>query len=42
MALDEKQRAKAVIQRAALNEIVTTNKLDINPLSPVGHRRRTP
>ena len=35
-ALDEKQRAKAVIQGVALNEIVTTNKVDITPLSPVG------
>jgi len=35
-ALDEKQRAKAVIQGVALNEIVTTNKVDISPLSPVG------
>jgi hypothetical protein len=36
MALDDKQRARAVIQNVALNEIVTTNKVDINPLSPVG------
>ena len=36
MALDSSQRSKAVIQTVALNEIVTTNKLDINPLSPVG------
>jgi hypothetical protein len=36
MALDESQRAKAVIQAVAINEIVTTNKLDISPLSPVG------
>jgi hypothetical protein len=36
LALDDKQRAKAVIQNVALNEIVTTNKVDINPLSPVG------
>ena len=35
-ALDAQQRAKAVIQSVALNEIVTTNKVDINPLSPVG------
>jgi hypothetical protein len=35
-ALDEKQRAKALIQGVALNEIVTTNKVDISPLSPVG------
>jgi hypothetical protein len=36
MALNESQRAKAVIQSVALNEIVTTNKLDITPLAPVG------
>ena len=36
MALDETQRAKAVIQNVALNEIVTTNKVDVTPLSPVG------
>jgi hypothetical protein len=36
MALNETQRAKAVIQSVALNDIVTTNKLDITPLSPVG------
>jgi hypothetical protein len=36
LALDASQRTKAVIQNVALNEIVTTNKLDINPLSPVG------
>jgi hypothetical protein len=36
MALDESQRAKAVIQAVALNEIVTTNKLDISPLTPIG------
>jgi hypothetical protein len=36
MALDEKERAKAVIQGVALNEIVTSNKVDISPLSPVG------
>jgi hypothetical protein len=36
MALDAPQRAKAVIQNVALNEIVTTNKLDISPLSPLG------
>jgi len=36
MALDAKQREKAVINTAALNEIVTTNKLDISPLSPAG------
>src|SRR3954462_427688 len=29
MALDDGQRAKAIIQNVALNEIVTTNKLDI-------------
>jgi hypothetical protein len=36
MALDESQRTRAVIQGVALNEIVTTNKVEINPLSPVG------
>jgi hypothetical protein len=36
MALDERQRGKAIIQNVALNEIVTTNKLEISPLSPVG------
>ena len=36
MALDATQRTKAVINSVAPNEIVTTNKLDINPLSPVG------
>jgi hypothetical protein len=36
MALDGSQRAKAIIQNVALNEIVTTNKLDITPLSPAG------
>ena len=35
-SLDATQRGKAVIQNVALNEIVTTNKLDISPLSPVG------
>ena len=35
-ALDESQRAKAVINTVALNDIVTGNKLDIEPLSPVG------
>jgi len=36
MALNDSQRAKAMIQNVALNEIVTTNKLDISPLSPAG------
>src|SRR5262245_45503531 len=36
MALNDSQRAKAIIQHVALNEIVTTNKLDSSPLSPVG------
>jgi hypothetical protein len=36
MALDGSQRTKAIIQNVALNDIVTTNKLDITPLSPVG------
>jgi hypothetical protein len=36
MALDDTQRSKAIIQNVALNDIVTTNKVDISPLSPVG------
>lgn len=36
MALDESQRRKAIITDVALDEIVTTNKVEINPLSPVG------
>jgi Protein of unknown function (DUF3500) len=36
LALDDTQRAKAVIQNVALNEIVTTNKIEVSPLSPVG------
>lgn len=36
MSLDESQRALAVIQSVAPNEIVTTNKVDVDPLSPVG------
>jgi hypothetical protein len=36
MALDEKQRATAIINATAPNEIVTTNQLDIKPLSPDG------
>jgi hypothetical protein len=36
MALDATQRGKAVINSVALDEIVTTNKLEISPLSPVG------
>ena len=36
MALNDSQRAKAIIQNVTLNEIVTTNKLDISPLSPAG------
>jgi hypothetical protein len=35
-ALDAGQRKTAVINDVALNEIVTTNQLDINPLSPEG------
>jgi hypothetical protein len=35
-ALDASQRAKAIIQMNAPNDIVTNNKVDINPLSPVG------
>jgi hypothetical protein len=36
MALNDSQRMKAIIQNVALNDIVTTNKLEISPLSPVG------
>jgi hypothetical protein len=36
MALDAGQRSQAVINGVAPNEIVTTNKLAISPLSPVG------
>ena len=36
MSFNDAQKTKAIIQRVALDEIVTTNKLDINPLSPVG------
>jgi Protein of unknown function (DUF3500) len=36
MTLNESQRVKAIIQNVALNEIVTTNKLEVSPLSPVG------
>lgn len=36
MALDEKQRGVAIINQTAPREIVTTNQLDINPLSPEG------
>jgi hypothetical protein len=35
-SLDQSQRAKAVIQTAAPNDILTANKIDINPLSPAG------
>jgi hypothetical protein len=35
-ALDATQRKTAVINDVALNEIVTTNQLDINPLTPDG------
>jgi hypothetical protein len=36
MALDATQRTTAIINATAPNEIVTTNKLDIEPLSPAG------
>ena len=36
MALDSTQRTQAVINGVAPNEMVTTNKLAITPLSPVG------
>jgi hypothetical protein len=35
-SLDASQRAKAIIQTNAPNDIVTNNTVDINPLSPVG------
>jgi Spy/CpxP family protein refolding chaperone len=35
-ALDEKQRATAIIKTEALNEIVTTNTPKIDPLNPTG------
>ena len=38
MALDAPQRATATISAVAPNEIVTTNQLDIKPLSPDGIR----
>jgi hypothetical protein len=37
-ALDEGQRKTAIVNAVALNDIVTGNTLDINPLSPVGVR----
>lgn len=36
MALDAGERNTAIINGVAPNEILTTNKLDINPLSPIG------
>ena len=36
MSLDASQRTKAVINNVAPNEILTENKVDINPLAPVG------
>jgi hypothetical protein len=36
MALSEPQRAKAVINTAAPNDIMTRNDVNINPLSPTG------
>jgi hypothetical protein len=36
MALDPAQRTTAVIQNVALNDIVTENKVKVDPLSPVG------
>jgi hypothetical protein len=38
MALDETQRATAMISAVAPNEIVTNNQVDIKPLSPEGIR----
>ena len=36
LALDDGQRAKATINAAAPNDIVTTNAVKVDPLSPVG------
>jgi Protein of unknown function (DUF3500) len=36
MALDAHQRLQATITNVAPNEIVTSNKVDINPLAPLG------
>ena len=36
LALDEGQRAKATVETAAPNDMVTTNKVKVDPLSPVG------
>jgi len=35
-SLDPSQRAKALIQNVAFNDILTGNKLEVSPLSPVG------
>ena len=35
-ALDASQRAKAIVQNVAFNDILTGNKLEVTPLSPVG------
>ncbi len=35
-SLDERQREAAIIEGAAPNDIVTSNKLDISPLAPTG------
>ena len=40
-ALDASQRTTAIINATAPNEIVTTNKLDIDPLSPDGLKAKT-
>src|SRR5207245_7364192 len=36
LALDEHQRAKAIVEAAARNDMVTTNKVKDDPLSPAG------
>lgn len=36
MALDQAQRARAIITSVALNDIVTTNKVEVSALSPTG------
>ena len=35
-ALDGNQRAKAIIQNTAFNDILTGNKLEVSPLAPIG------
>ncbi|WP_296700436.1 DUF3500 domain-containing protein [Algoriphagus sp.] len=37
-SLNQEQKAKAIFQESSINEIVTRNSIDVNPLSPVGIR----